>query len=128
MVLDADGLSKLARRDRVVRAMIEQEVRDAGSALIVPVIVTAQALLDTTVDAIGEILRAAHSVAEVDFERAQAAAHLMFSTGMFDVVDALVAVEALRRAPSIVITSDPIDLRTLLDADPAARRVAVWRV
>ena len=127
VVLDADGLSKLARRDRVVRAMIEQEVRDAGSVLVVPVIVTMQALTDVTADTLRAILGAAQ-VAPVDFERAQEAALLMSTTGLVDVVDALVAVEALRRVPSIVITSDPADLRTLLDAHPLGRRVAIWRV
>ncbi len=61
-------------------------------------------------------------------ERAQEAALLMSATGMPDVVDALVAVEALRRVPSIVITSDPSDIRALLDADERGRRVAVWPV
>jgi hypothetical protein len=44
------------------------------------------------------------------------------------VVDALVAAEALRWVPSIVITSDPSDLRRLCDADPSVGgRVAIWR-
>jgi len=71
VILDADGLSKLARRDRVVRAMIEQEVGDADSVLIVPVIVMTQALTDTSTDAMRAILAAAHEVAPVDFDRAQ---------------------------------------------------------
>ena len=44
VVLDADGVSKLARRDPAVRSMLEHEVRDAGSALVVPMIVVTQAL------------------------------------------------------------------------------------
>lgn len=127
MILDADGLSKLARRDRVVRAMMEQEIRDADSVLVVPIIVTTQALLDVTADVLRAILRAAQ-LAPVDFERAQDAAGLMSATGLIDAIDALVAVEALRRVPSIVITSDRADLRRLLDAHPLGRRVAVWPV
>lgn len=127
VILDADGLSKLARRDRVARAMIEQEVRDADSILVVPIIVTTQALLDVSADALRAILRAAQ-VAPVDFERAQEAAGLMSSTGLSDAIDSLVAVEALRRVPSIVITSDRADLRRLLDAHALGRRVAVWQV
>jgi hypothetical protein len=128
VILDADGLSKLARRDRVVRAMIEQEVRDADSILIVPVIVATQALTHANLNAVREVLAAAHEVVPVDLDRAQEASALMSATGLFDPVDALVAVEALRRVPSIVITSDPGDLRTLLDTDERGRRVAVWRV
>src|SRR4051794_8798660 len=92
VILDADGLSKLARRDRRVRAMIEQEVRDADSALVVPVIVTTQALTDMNVDAVRAILAAAHEVAPVDFDRALDAARLMSSARLHDPVDALVAV------------------------------------
>ena len=128
MILDADGLSKFARRDRVVRAMIEQEVRDADSVLIVPVIVATQALTEANVDSVRDVLAAAHEVVAVDLDRAQEAAALMSATGLLDPVDALVAVAALRRVPSIVITSDPHDLRTLLDSDERGKRVAVWRV
>lgn len=128
VILDADGLSKLARRDRVVRAMIEQEIGAADSILVVPVIVTTQALTDATTESIRTVLAAAHDVAPVDFERAQHAAQLMAATGLHDPVDALVAVEALRRVPSILITSDPADMRALLDADARGRRVAVWPV
>ncbi len=128
VILDADGLSKLARRDRRLRAMIEQEVRDADSTLVVPVIVTTQALTTMNLEAVGAILAAAHEVAPVDLDRAVQASRLMSSAGLHDPVDALVAAEALLRIPSIVITSDPDDLRTLLDTDERGRRVAVWRV
>lgn len=129
VVLDADGVSKLARRDPVVRSMLEQEVRDADSALVVPIIVVPQSMAGgVTPDDVRTILRAAHEVAPVDFDRASHASNLIQTTALLDVVDALVAVEALRRVPAIVITSDPDDIRQLLDADPAGKRVAVWRV
>jgi len=128
VILDADGLSKFARRDPVVREMIGQEVRLADSAIVVPIIVAAQALADANVEAIRDVLARAHEVAPVDLERTLDAARLMQATGFHDVVDALVAVEALRRAPAIVITSDRGDIRSLLDADPMGRRVQVWRV
>ena len=107
--------------------MIKQEIRDADSILIVPIIVVTQALTEATGDAVRAVLAAAHEVTPVDLERAREAADLMRATGLFDPVDALVAVEALRRVPAIVITSDPTHLRRLLDAGTAGKRVAVWR-
>ena len=108
--------------------MIEQEVGAADSILVVPVIVTTQALTDATTETVRTILAAAHVVAPVDLERAQHAAQLMAATGLRDPVDALVVVEALRRVPSILITSDPADMRSLLNADARGKRVAVWQV
>jgi hypothetical protein len=108
--------------------MIEQEVRDSDSALIVPIIVATQALTGANADAVREILESAHETAQIDFDRAQHASELMAASGIHDPVDALVAVEALRRVPAIIITSDPDDLRKLVDADERGRRVAVWRV
>lgn len=129
VVLDADGVSKLARRDPAVRSMLEHEVRDAGSALVVPMIVVTQAIAGgTSLEDVRTILRIANEVAPVDLDRASHAASLMQATKLLDVVDALVAVEALRRAPAIVITSDPHDIRQLLDADAVGKRVAVWRI
>lgn len=109
--------------------MLEQEVQDADSFLVVPIVVAPQALSGgANDDEVRAVLRTAHLVAPVDLERAEHAARLMRATDMFDVVDALVAVEALRQVPAIVITSDKHDLRRLLDADPAGKRVQVWGV
>lgn len=109
--------------------MLEHEVRDAGSALVVPMIVVTQAIAGgTSLEDVRTILRIANEVAPVDLDRASHAASLMQATKLLDVVDALVAVEALRRAPAIVITSDPHDIRQLLDADAVGKRVAVWRI
>lgn len=129
MVLDADGLSKLARRDRVAREMVRQEVIERDGRLVVPLVVAAQAFAGDAGDrVIREVVAAAHEAVGVDLDRAAEAASLMCGSGHRDAVDALVAAEALRRVPSIVVTSDPYDLRRLLDADAAGHRVAVWRI
>jgi hypothetical protein len=108
--------------------MIEQEVRDSDSALVVPLIVTTQALDGSNLKAVENILRDAHVVAPVDLDRAREAASLMALSGVHDPVDAFVAVEALRRVPAVVITSDPDDIQRLVDVDDRGRRVAVWDV
>ena len=108
--------------------MLEQE-RDADSVLVVPLIVTAQALAGgTRPPDVRAVLRTARETPGVDLERTEQAAWLIRNSGLNDVVDALVATEALRRVPSIVITSDTDDIRRLVDTDPAGRRVATWRV
>ncbi len=93
-----------------------------------PIIVVTQSMAGgVTADHVRAILRTAHELVTVDIDRAIHAASLIRSTTLPDVVDALVAVEALRRVPAILITSDPDDIRQRLDADPAGKRVAVWR-
>src|SRR5687768_12713784 len=87
VVLDADGLSKLARRDRVVRAMVEQEIRDSDSLLVVPIVVTPQSLTDTCREAVRRVLAAAHDVSEIDLDRAEHASTLMRDAELRDVVD-----------------------------------------
>lgn len=129
VILDADGLSKLAHRDRVVREMIRQEIELAGSRLIVPMIVVTQALAETPSDEeVRAILRGANEVPAGSIETSRLAAKLIVATQKLDVVDATVAAEALRRVPAIVITSDPHDLRALLDADERGAGVETWTV
>ena len=74
------------------------------------------------------VLGAAADVVGIDRSRAALAAGLLRGTRTTDVADALVASEALVRAPAVVITSDPTDLERLLEADPRGRDVAVWAV
>ena len=107
--------------------MVRQEVVDGGGRLVVPLVIVAQALEGGAGDrAIREIVESAHAASGIDLERATEAAALMRRSGVRDVADALVAVEALRSVPSIVITSDRVDIRRLLDADPSGSRVEVW--
>jgi hypothetical protein len=129
MILDADGLSKLARRDRVVREMIRQEVELAGSRLVVPMVVVTRALAaPSSAEEIRAILRGANEAPAGSIDTSILAAKLIVATQKLDVVDATVAAEALRRVPAIVITSDPDDLRALLGADERGARVEVWTV
>lgn len=91
--------------------MVRQEVVERDGRLVVPLVITAQAFAGDAGD------RDIRETVEI-----------MRGSGHRDAVDALVAVEALRRVPSIVVTSDPDDLRRLLDADAAGHRAAAWRI
>lgn len=129
MVLDADGLSKLARRDRRVREMVREEFVRMRGRLVVPWVIVIQALNEGIgVRAIDEVLARASDAPGIDRDRAVLASGLMRVAVGNDVPDALVASEALLAIPAIVVTSDPGDLRKLLDADPRGKRVEVWAV
>lgn len=128
VVLDADGLSKLARRDRRTREMIRTEVAERGSVVVAPPVIVIQALAEGVGRrAVDEVLATTRE-SGLDRARIDLAVALLQATRTHDVPDALVAAEALLRVPAIIITSDPDDLRRLLDADPRAARVIVWRV
>lgn len=97
--------------------------------VVVPYVAVIQALAEGVgARALDLVLEAAQDVTGIDRVRAALAADLLVSTSTTDIADALVATEALLRAPSVIITSDPTDLRQLADADPRGRRVAVWAV
>ena len=107
--------------------MVRQEV-EAGSAVVVPAVVVIQSL----VEGIGR--RALDAVLDgtldppLDRAREDLAAQLLRASATEDVVDGLVAAEALLSVPSIVITSDPRDIARLLQDDERAGRVTVWDV
>jgi len=134
VILDSDGVVKYLRGDPRVGAMIESEILQAGSRLVVPSVVLVEAARAGIVrDVLENLGREVHELVPVDVARAHEAAALQtYAARELDrevgVVDALVAAEALRRTPAIVITSDPSDTRLLCDSDPgSAKRVAIWR-
>jgi predicted nucleic acid-binding protein len=133
LVLDADGLTKLATGDLVARAFFETAKRHRRH------IVTAASTL-------AEVLRGGQQDAEVhrilkdvevigiDGEFGRAAGELLGKTGLSGhrcALDALLAVVAMaQRRPVIVLTSDPRDLAKLTEEPERARheRVAVVKV
>jgi hypothetical protein len=56
---------------------------------------------------------------------ARRAGELLAKTGTSDVVDAIVAAEALASVPALILTSDPGDMVRLLDGEPEIGRVVV---
>jgi hypothetical protein len=58
---------------------------------------------------------------------ARRAGELQAKTSTSDVVDAIVAAEALASVPALILTTDPNDLSLLLDGEPEATRVALVR-
>lgn len=58
-------------------------------------------------------------------ERAKRAGELRSSSGVLDVVDAIVVAEAIVAPPALIMTSDPEDIRKLVEAAEATGAVEV---
>ena len=94
--------------------------------VVVPVVVVVQVIRGSPSDApVNQALKQAGEFAAVTLSAARQAGALLAVTGTTDVVDALVVVEALRLLPAAILTSDPGDLRLLLQRDPSHARVRV---
>ncbi len=125
LVLDAGALIALDRNDRMVWAMLRNAADDSAE-VSVPVGVIAQAWRGGSRQAL--LARALSHCDEVpmDGTLARATGLLCGEAGTADVVDASVALIAAARSrggPVALATSDPDDLRHLLQTLGAAARV-----
>ena len=124
LILDTGGLLAWAEARPTVRAIVLTAAR-REIAILVPAVVIAQAIRGGRRDAaLNHVLKQAWIVPTTE-SLARQAGVLLGSTGTTDVVDALVAVQALQHLPSTILTSDPGDLRLLLQQDSASSRVRV---
>ena len=112
------------RRDRRVRALLEI-ARQEGVPLVIPPIVITQVIRGGARDA--EANRLFHSayVSFVGERLARAAGRLLALSELSDAADAQVVAEAQRRAPSTILTSDPIDIGRLAAGIVGVRVIAV---
>jgi nicotinamidase-related amidase len=128
LVLDAGALIALDRNDRSVWAMLRNAADDAAE-VSVPAGAIAQAWRDGSRQAL--LARALAHCEEValDGPIARATGLLCGHAGTADIVDASVAMIAAARSqggPVVLVTSDPSDLRHLLQTlDASVRLVAI---
>ncbi len=128
LVLDTGALIALDRNDRTVWAMLRNAADDSAQ-VFVPAGVIAQAWRDGSRQAL--LSRALTHCDEVPLEGslARATGLLCGRAGTADIVDASVALVAAARSqtgPAAVVTSDPTDLRHLLQAlNASVRLVAI---
>ena len=115
-VLDTGALIAIERGDRAV-AVLVAEARRTRSTLTVPAGCVAQAWRDPRRQArLAAFLRLPEvDVAAMDAAEARRVGLLLASSGTSDIVDAHVAVCALRRGTTVV-TSDPNDIERLAPA------------
>ncbi len=116
IVLDAGAVIGLARGNTALRAMVTK-AHLAGNEIIVPMVVLAETVRGNGPRdaAVNLTLAQLTPHPPLDEPTARLAGSLLGAAGSSATIDALVAAEALRRAPSLLFTGDPDDLRALLD-------------
>jgi predicted nucleic acid-binding protein len=128
LILDAGGILALARGDAHARAALARALHE-GYVAVVPTPVLAQVHrggrdrtpIDRVVNAVNALLPTSEQIA-------RRAGELQAKVSTTDVVDAIVAAEALASVPALIMTTDPDDISRLLEGEPEAARVALIRV
>jgi predicted nucleic acid-binding protein len=133
LVLDSEGLSKLAAGDRLARAYLET-ARIRRARVVVSAIALTEVLRGGSRDAPVHRVLSRITVLPVTAEIARRAGELLGQTGLSGhrcAIDAVVAATALElERPVVVLTSDPDDLVALTEAPerPKAQRILVVHV
>lgn len=133
LVLDSEGLSKLAAGDQRARAYLET-ARNRGAKVVVSAIILTEVLRGGSRDALAHRVLSRITVLPVTPELGREAGELLGRTGLSGhrcAIDAVVAATALELPrPVLILTSDPDDLNQLVDELGCAKdqRVAVIHV
>jgi predicted nucleic acid-binding protein len=130
LVLDSEGLSKLAAGDARARAYLDT-ARARRARVVVSAITLTEVLRGAPRDAAVHRVLSRITVAPVTAETARRAGELLGKTGLSghrSAIDAVVAATALELdRPVVLLTSDPDDLVRLVEEPerPKAQRIAV---
>jgi predicted nucleic acid-binding protein len=133
LILDAEGLSKLAAGDARTRGYLDS-ARNRGARVAVSAITLTEALRGGPRDAAVHRVLSRITVITVTEAIARRAGELLGTTGLSGhrcAIDAVVAATALDvERPAILLTSDPDDLNKLVEEPerPKAQRIVVVRV
>lgn len=116
IVLDSGGVSALADGNADARDVVVQ-ARRLGYEVVIPTPVLAEVYSGRPTDApMHRIVKDVEFVIPTSASVARRAGELRARSGVTDVVDAIVVAEAAVIPHSIVLTSDPSDIRSLMDA------------
>jgi predicted nucleic acid-binding protein len=133
LVLDSEGLSKLAAGDARARGYFDS-ARERGARVAVSAITLTEALRGGPRDAAVHRVLSRIIVAPVTAAIARRAGELLGTAGLSGhrcAIDAVVAATALEmKRPVVLLTSDPDDLTKLIEEPdrPKAQRIAVVHV
>jgi predicted nucleic acid-binding protein len=133
LVLDAEGLSKLARGDARVRGYLDS-ARARGAKVAVSAITLTEALRGGPRDAAVHRVLARITIVPVTAAIARRAGELLGTAGLSGhrcAIDAVVAATALDlERPVVLLSSDPDDMNRLIEEPerPKPQRVVVVRV
>jgi predicted nucleic acid-binding protein len=125
LLLDAGALIGLSRGDSRVCATLAAAL-DRGYEVYVPTPVVAQVHRGGRHRAqTDRVLGDVDAFLPTSLQIARHAGELLARTEMSDAVDAIVAAEALKGGPTVVLTSDANDMARLVEAGPGSRSVEV---
>jgi predicted nucleic acid-binding protein len=133
LVLDCEGLSKLAAGDPRTRAYLDS-ARARGARVVVSAITLTEALRGGPRDAAVHRVLSRITVVPVTAVIARRAGELLGMTGLSGhrcAIDAVVAATALdTERPIVLLTSDPEDFNKLVEEPdrPKAQRIAIVHV
>jgi predicted nucleic acid-binding protein len=132
LVLDAEGLSRLAAGNARTRAYLDV-ARARGARVVVSAITLTEALRGGPRDAAVHRVLPRITVVPVTAAIARSAGELLGTTGLSGrcAIDAVIAVTALdMERPVVLLTSDPDDMNKLVEEPdrPKAQRIAVVHV
>jgi len=126
LVLGSGGISAIAEGNGVARAALERARRE-GWLVVIPAPVLTEVHTGRRDHArIDRVVNAVDMVIDTTADRARQAGELRSKSGALDVVDAIVVAEAVASAPALIMTSDPDDIRHLVEA--AGSPGDVWAI
>jgi predicted nucleic acid-binding protein len=124
LILDTGAVIALIQNNRRARALLTVAQREGVDVVVPPVVVT-QTIRGGAGDAAANRLLKSVFIPFVGERLARVAGHLLGASGLSDVADAQIVAEALRRAPSTIVTGDPDDMRQLADGLPGIRVISL---
>jgi hypothetical protein len=124
LILDSGALIGWQRNDQNVWGYVSQASR-RGASVVVPAVVIAECIRGGGKDALIYRLLAIARVPILGKRVAVHAGQLLGGARMSATIDALVAAEAIRGGPCVLLTSDPGDLGSLVGKRPYVRIVEV---
>lgn len=128
VILDAGGILALSRGDGDVRAALER-ARAERYVVVIPAPVLAEVHRGSRDRAhVNRVVNKVDALLPTSEETARRAGELLGASGTDDPVEAIVVAEALATVPSVIVTSDPGDIRRLLRTQSDGARVAVVSV
>jgi predicted nucleic acid-binding protein len=133
LILDCEGLSKLAAGDGRARAYLES-ARERGARVVASAITLAETLRGSSRDVAVHRVLSRIIVVPVTAEIARQAGDLLGASGLSGhrcAIDAVVAATALlTERPAVLLTSDPDDLSRLVEEPgrPKGQRIAVVHI
>jgi hypothetical protein len=124
LILDSGAVLAWQRRRRDVWSYVVDAMR-RGTPIVIPAVVLAECFRGGPRDVPIHRLLAGARVPFVGTRIALAAGRLLGEARMSATVDALIAAEAIRGGPCVVLTADPGDLAALVGKRPYVQVIAV---